>query len=485
VKEIIRTSRSIRWHRLAGRRQSARAIGEIIWKIDFIRSAAEFHLSNSSTEKSPSEAEPLDGAEAFSARDGWGPLHALLRLRALTSLQYRDFRLLWFGHVFTSMAFWMDQVSRGWLIYELTDSTIQLGLVRGVQAIPILLLSPVAGSAADRYSRKTQILIAQMIDAAMFAALALLIVSGEIQPWHVYVTAFGMAIVQTFQQPARAAIVSDVVPTKNLTNAIGLSSIVFNVARSTGPALAGVLIASMGTGGAYGAQAVFYFLATFWTLRLGAIERSSAGARGHADRAVSFARSIVDGWKFSWENQIVRTGLLITMFASLFIVPFTTLLPVFARDILNVGATGQGFLLTSMGVGALASAIMIATFGDRMPRGLFMLGGVALYGLSVVAFAISPWFGLSMMLMVIVGFANVCSHALVQTVIQTYSPPEFRGRAIALFHMGQVVMTLGSMVIGSLAALCGTEWAVVLMGAAGALAMLAIHLALPRAWQIR
>jgi MFS family permease len=383
------------------------------------------------------------------------------------------------------MAFWMDQVSRGWLIYELTDSTIQLGLVRGVQAIPILLLSPVAGSAADRYSRKTQILIAQMIDAAMFAALALLIVSGEIQPWHVYVTAFGMAIVQTFQQPARAAIVSDVVPTKNLTNAIGLSSIVFNVARSTGPALAGVLIASMGTGGAYGAQAVFYFLATFWTLRLGAIERSSAGARGHADRAVSFARSIVDGWKFSWENQIVRTGLLITMFASLFIVPFTTLLPVFARDILNVGATGQGFLLTSMGIGALASAIMIATFGDRMPRGLFMLGGVALYGLSVVAFAISPWFGLSMMLMVIVGFANVCSHALVQTVIQTYSPPEFRGRAIALFHMGQVVMTLGSMVIGSLAALCGTEWAVVLMGAAGALAMLAIHLALPRAWQIR
>ncbi len=383
------------------------------------------------------------------------------------------------------MAFWMDQVSRGWLIYELTDSTIQLGLVRGVQAIPILLLSPVAGSAADRYSRKTQILIAQMIDAAMFAALALLIVSGEIQPWHVYVTAFGMAIVQTFQQPARAAIVSDVVPTKNLTNAIGLSSIVFNVARSTGPALAGVLIASMGTGGAYGAQAVFYFLATFWTLRLGAIERSSAGARGHADRTVSFARSIVDGWKFSWENQIVRTGLLTTMFASLFIVPFTTLLPVFARDILNVGATGQGFLLTSMGVGALASAIMIATFGDRMPRGLFMLGGVALYGLSVVAFAISPWFGLSMMLMVIVGFANVCSHALVQTVIQTYSPPEFRGRAIALFHMGQVVMTLGSMVIGSLAALCGTEWAVVLMGASDALAMLAIHLALPRAWQIR
>jgi MFS family permease len=398
-------------------------------------------------------------------------------------LRYRDYRLLWSGHVFTSMAFWMDQVSRGWLIYELTDSTIQLGLVRGVQAIPILLLSPIAGSAADRYSRKTQILIAQIIDGAMFAALAVLIFTGQIQPWHVYVTALGMAVVQTFQQPARAAIVSDVVPTSSLTNAIGLNSIIFNVARSTGPALAGVLIAWLGTGGAYGTQAAFYFLATFWTLRLGAVERATGG--GHSRAAHSFGRSIIEGWKFGWQNETVRTALLITMFASLFIVPFVTLLPVFARDILGVGATGQGFLLTTMGVGALGSAVMIATVGDRMPRGLFMLGGVALYGASVVAFAASPWFKLSMVLMLIVGFTNVCSHALVQTVIQTYSPAEFRGRAIALFHMSQVVMTVGSMFIGYLAALFGTQWAVGLMSAAGALAMAAIHLTLPRAWRIR
>jgi MFS family permease len=181
----------------------------------------------------------------------------LLRLRALASLKYRDYRLLWFGHVFTSMAFWMDQVTRGWLIYELTDSTVQLGLVRGVQAIPILFLSPIAGSAADRYSRRTQILIAQIIDGAMFGALAILIFADQIQPWHVYVTAFAMACVQTFQQPARAAIIGDVVPREGLTNAIGLNSIIFNVARSTGPALAGVLIVAFGTGGAFATQAIF------------------------------------------------------------------------------------------------------------------------------------------------------------------------------------------------------------------------------------
>ena len=409
-------------------------------------------------------------------------VNALLQLRAIETLRHRQFRLLWFGHSFTSMAFWMDQVARGWLIYELTDSALQLGLVRGVQAIPTLLLSPVAGTAADRYSRKLQILVAQGIDGLMFVALALLIFTGEIQPWHVYATAFGMAIVQPFQQPARAAMIADVVPLSHLTNAIGLNSIIFNVARSTGPALAGVLIATFGTGGAYATQAVFYALATIWTVRLRPVESSS---RGHSGHGVSFGQSIIEGWKFSWKNETVRTALLVVMFASLFIAPFVTLLPIFARDILGVGATGQGLLLTAMGVGALVTAVIIAFFGDRMPRGIYMLGGVALFGLSVVAFAASPWFQLSMALMVIVGFANVCSHALVQTVIQTYSPSEFRGRAIAVFHMSNVVMTLGSMLIGALATLWGAQWAMAWMAAAGALAMLALHLMLPQARHIK
>lgn len=418
-------------------------------------------------------------------RPSWRPFGALLQLRAVEALGHREFRLLWLGHSFTSMAFWMDQVARGWLIYELTDSALQLGLVRGVQAIPTLFLSPVAGSTADRYSRKAQILVAQVIDGLMLAALALLIITGQIQPWHVYATAFGMAVVQTFQQPARAAMIADLVPSSHLTNAIGLNSIIFNVARSTGPALAGVLIATFGTGGSYATQAVFYLLATIWTVQLRPAERSSAGSRDNSAHGASLGRSIIEGWKFSWKNEAIRTSLLVVMFASLFIVPFTTLLPVFARDILDVGATGQGLLLTAMGVGALGSAIIIAFFGDRMPRGIFMLGGVALYGLSVMAFAASPWLHLSMALMVVVGFANVCSHALVQTVIQTYSPSEFRGRTMAIFHMSNVVMTLGSMFIGALAGILGASWAVMLMGLAGTLAIFAIHVTLPSARYIR
>jgi MFS family permease len=344
--------------------------------------------------------------------------------------RHREFRLLWAGQAATSMAMWMDQVARGWLMYELTNSPVQLGLVHGIQAIPTLVLSPLAGSVADRYPRKQLVVVAQGLAAVMYTVLALLIVTGRIRPWHVYATAFGMAIIQAFHQPARAAMVADAVPPRHLTNAIGLNSIGFNVARSIGPALAGVLIASLGMASCYVVQTGCYLLAGVWTLWLR--PTPSAATSGFGAPGASFGQSIVEGWAFSWRNEAVRTGLLITMCASLFIMPFTTLLPVFARDLLGVGATGQGGLLTAMGIGAVGSAVLIASLGDRLPRGLLMLGGVTMYGLSVVAFAASPSFRLSA-LMTIVGLAHVSSYALVQTVIQTYSPSALRGRTIAIF----------------------------------------------------
>jgi MFS family permease len=199
----------------------------------------------------------------------------------------------------------------------------------------------------------------------------------------------------------------------------------------------------------------------------------------------SFGQSIVEVWKFSWRNESVRIALLITISASLFIIPFTTLLPVFARDILGVGASGQGLLLTAMGIGALCSAILIASVGDRLPRGLLMMGGVMFYGLSVAVFSASPWFKLSFMLMLFVGLFHVSSHALVQTVIQAYSTNEFRGRTMSIFQQSHFILILGSMLVGSLASLLGAQWAVALMGTAGALSIVAIYVLMPAARLIR
>jgi len=415
----------------------------------------------------------------------WYPIELLVRLRAFEALRHREYRLLWYGQVFSSMGTWMDQVTRGWLIYDLTNSALQLGLVRGIQAIPFLLLSPIAGSTADRYSRKFQVVSAQFANGFLYAVTAVLIFTALIKPWHVYVTAFLMACVQVFLQPSRAAMISDSVPAKNLTNAIGLNAVVFNMARSTGPALSGVLISLFGTGFSYAVQAVFFILATVWTMRMSSARYKAPSARGQGGHEESFGQSIIEGWKFSWRKVEVRSGILVVIIAALFMIPFSTLLPVFARDLLHVGARGQGLLLTSMGIGALCSSLVIASIGDRMPRGLLMVGGVALYGVLVVIFSASPWFPLSMALMAIIGICHVSSHALVQTVIQTYSPPEFRGRTIAIFHMTQVLLLLGGMLIGALSALLGAPLAAASMSIVGTLCMLVLYVAAPGAREIR
>ena len=159
--------------------------------------------------------------------------------RVFQTLRERSFRRLTWSQVFSNMSVWMDEVSRGWLLYELTDSVVQLGLIRGIQVVPMLLLSPLAGSLADRYSRRGQVVLAQGVLAAAFAITALLVLTHLIQPWHLYVTALVVASATVFLHPARAAMLSDLVPPQFLTNAIGITSVTFNMSRLLGPAEAG------------------------------------------------------------------------------------------------------------------------------------------------------------------------------------------------------------------------------------------------------
>lgn len=383
------------------------------------------------------------------------------------------------------MATWMDSIARGWLMYELTHSSWQLGLVRGVQAIPTLLLSPIAGSVADLYSRRTQILIAQILNGLLYAWMAVMIFTGAIEPWHVYVTSLGLASVQTFQQPARVAMVADTVPPAQVSNGMALNAVVFNSARSAGPALAGVVIAVYGTSGSYTLQALCYFLATIWTVMLSVEPTGPKGVAGRAQQREFFTQTIVEGWQFSWRNFEVRVGLIVVSVSMFLLIPFTTLLPVFARDILHAGAKGQGWLLTSMGIGALFSSVVVASVGDRLPRGIVIIGGVAIYGILVAIFAASTWFPLSMVVMLLIGFCHVTSHALIQIVIQSYSPAEMRGRTMAIFHMTQVILVVGAMFVGALAELIGARWAATSMSLVGTLLMAAIYLMMPKARQIQ
>ena len=402
---------------------------------------------------------------------------------ALTALQFRTFRLVCGGQVFGNIGTWMDELSRGWLIYQLTDSVVQLGLVRGIQLLPALLVSPFAGTAADRYSRRTLLLVSQLIQGLSFAALALLIVSGHVVPWHVYVTAVVAGMMQAIQQPARASIVTESVPPESLTNAIGFTSLIFNMARLVGPAIAGAIIVIADTGGAFAVQAGCMLIATVWAARLPPMPHPEDAA--NKGRRESFAQSIVEGWKFSWQSQPVRAGILCTTIVCTLMFPFTTLLPVFARDLLGVGAQGQGFLLAAMGLGALASAATIALAGHRLARGRVMIDSSIVYGFALVVFAASSWYSLSLAAMVVAGLCHVHANALVHTVVQSYSPPAYRGRTMALFNMSQMLSTAGSVLIGLLAVVLGSRGAVATMGIVGALGIAALVWRMPGARRIQ
>ena len=410
-------------------------------------------------------------------------LTTLRNNRAFKALHYREFRTVSVCQIFGNLGFWMDELSRGWLIYQITDSMVQLGLARGVQFVPLLLFAPFAGTFADRYSRRTLLLIAQGMSALIFAVLAGLIFAGLVQPWHVYVAAVCSGLMQVIQQPARSSLVSDTVPSELLTNAIGLTSMIFNGARLIGPALAGAIIALWDTGGAYATQALCLFIATLWAAKLRPL-RHSAEHRERMQRE-SYVQSIFKGWQFAWNHKTVRAGILCTTVVSLCIFPFTTLLPVFARDILKIGAGGQGMLLAAMGGGAVISSILITVSGHRWTRGKVMLDASLVYGLMAVGLACSPWYWLALIFMMLAGLCHVHANALVHTVVQTYSSPEYRGRSMALFNMSQMLSTAGSLLAGVLASGIGPRGAVAAMGLTGAAGILLLVVLMPAARKIK
>jgi MFS family permease len=403
----------------------------------------------------------------------------------LETLQFREFRLLWMGQLGVSMGTWMDQVTRGWLMYDLTGSPLQLGLVSAIRFLPMLLLSPLAGTAADRYGRKTQLVANGLGTGALNFLLGVLVLTGQIRPWHLYVTAVLVAVLHVFQQPARQAMAPEAVDRQHLTNAIGLNSMAFNSSRTIGPALAGGLVAVFGAGGCYLVQGVIYVLSSIWTLQLRLPNKPPMSAAARGGPSLSFLDSILEGWRYVWRTPIIRSAVAVSYLTALMGLPFATLLPVFARDVLQVGAQGQGILLTASGVGALTSAFVLASIGDRLPKGLLIFGGFLVYGLGLVVFSQSHWFVLSLVVMVIIGLCAVTSGALVQTVVQAHSPPELRGRILGVYLQSQVMITIGGLMAGSGASLWGAQTTVELMGAAMVAVAIAVFFAMPMLRTVR
>jgi MFS family permease len=408
-----------------------------------------------------------------------------LRIHTFDSLKIRDYRLLWLGQLSTTMGQWMDQVSRLWLIYTMTHSAVDLGLVSAARGIPFLFFGIIAGATADRYGRKFQLITAQATNAVLNVVLAVLVLTRTVEPWHIYLTALLAGVMQAFQQPARQVLINDLVGKRHLLNAISLNAAAFNVSRSVGPAVAGFIIEFWDVDICYFLQAGLYAFATLWTIRM-KVPRSASGSEILSDdaRAQSLFASIGDGMRYIATQKMVLALITLGLAPIVFGMPFVSLMPIFAIDVFHGSATTQGLMLMMLGIGALAGALGMASLGHRQGSGKMLIASAGGFGVTLVLFACSPFLWMAMVCVLAVGFFNSSYTTQNQTVLQMIVPSEMRGRVLGVYLLDRGLMPVGSLLAGVLASILGAPVAVAIMGAVCVALAVAIGMSMKDLWNL-
>jgi MFS family permease len=363
----------------------------------------------------------------------------------------------------------MQIVAINWHVYLLTKSPLALGGVGLVRVLPIILCSLVGGVVADAVDRKRLMLVSQSVMLVSAALLALLTATGLERLWPIYLlTAIGSAAV-AFDNPARQAMLPTLVPSEDFPNAVSLGIVVFNSATIVGPALAGLLLSVRGPALIYAVNAVSFVAVIIALLLIRASGRAEVG-KGVAQLNLGALR---DGLRFVWRTPIIVQTMTLDFIATFF-ASATALLPIFAAEILNVGARGLGLLAAAPGAGSIVTGLLIARFGAMRKQGKAVLISVAIYGAATIVFGLSRWFWLSLVMLAITGAADTVSTVLRQTIRQLVTPDHLRGRMTSvnmIFFMGGP--QLGELEAGVVAALIGAPLSVV-TGGAGCLIAVAV-----------
>lgn len=373
------------------------------------------------------------------------------------ALRHRNFRLFYFGQVLSLVGTWMQSTAHGWLVLELTNSELLLGLVTAAGSLPILLFTLHAGVVADRRDKRAIILTAQWAALLLALALAVLTDTGRITIGWILTLVLLTGVANAFEIPTRQSFFAELVEKEDLTNAIALNSSAFNLTRIVGPALAGMLIGVAGIAACFYANALSY-LAVIAGLLL--IRRPAVVALPATE---SMHENLREGVRFVWNDRLARALVGLVAVASVFGFPYAMLLPVFARDILHAGAPGLGWLLSATGVGSLVGGITVAALGARVNRGRLLLVAASGFALLVGAFALSRALPLSLLLLAAAGFCIIPFTATVNALLQSLVPDALRGRVMGVY----VFMFLGTTPLGSLQAGAMANW----LGAPAALAI--------------
>jgi len=368
----------------------------------------------------------------------------------------------------------MQQVAQSWLLYRLTHSALLLGGIGFASQIPIFLLGPIGGHVADRHNRRTILIATQSASMLLAFVLAFLTLTNRVLEWHLFVLAALLGIVNAFDIPARQAFLVEMVDRNDLMNAIALNSSMFNGARIVGPAVAGLIVAAIGEGWCFFANAISY-VAVIGGLVMMKLKRIAA-----APAAGSALKNIAEGFRFAAHTAPVRALLVLIGVVSFTALPYTVLMPVFADRIFHSGARGLGILMGAAGAGALLGSIALAARSTLKGLGTWVAVACAAFGIALTAFSFSRNFVLSSILLLCAGMAMMVQMASSNTLIQSMVPDELRGRMMALYAMMFMgTGPFGALLAGSIAERIGAPLTVAAGGALTILAAIVFATRLP------
>jgi len=380
--------------------------------------------------------------------------------RTFRALRHRNYRLFFLGQGISLVGTWMQLIALNWLVYRLSNSVFLLGVVGFASRIPTFLLAPFAGVLADRWNRHRLLILIQSLAMAQAFVLSFLVLSGTITVWLIIVLGLFLGCVNSFDIPVRQTFVLDMLENKeDLGNAIALNSSLVNGARLLGPSVAGILIATMGEGMCFFINGLSYIavIAALFAMRI--------VPRQLAKDQPNLVQNLKEGFSYTFGFTPIRDILLLLALVSLMGMPYVTLMPVFARDILHGDSHTFGFLMGATGIGALIGAMYLAARKTVAGLGPVIAIAAGVFGTGLVAFSFSrlPW--LSLILMVLTGFGMMVQMAASNTFLQTVADDEKRGRVMSFYTVAFMGMTpFGSLLSGWLASWLGVQNTVFLSG---------------------
>ena len=362
------------------------------------------------------------------------------------ALSHRDFRLFWLGAFLSNVGTWMQAVAQGWLVLLLTNSAFWLGLDGFMATAPGFVFTLVGGVFADLIDRRRLLLYTQVVAGVAAMALAILVWTEVVNRWMVLGFSFVTGCCMALASPSFLAMTYDLVGREDLSNAVAMNSTQFQLARVVGPALAGVAFHLFGLAGCFFANGVS-FVAVVAALRVVRPERVTTATHSVRDRRALW-RDLTDGFRYVRSRPRVSALLLLSGINSLFGAPYFTLVPIYARNIFNLGETGLALMMGTSGLGAFIGALLVAYLGDFRRKGWLVLGGSVTFGLFIARFALASTLWLSLVFLFGVGFSVVVCVANINTLLQKLVTDQMRGRVMSMF----ILSFMGTMPIGNIVA---------------------------------